>query len=146
MKILRLGFCLVLLLTSFKSFSEMDNPYRCEGVKVIFRISDIVPDGSIEGIKKATQMHESWYRTNGVKQNRLVLGEIYKADSNTNTIFADNTKVISLHIDTPNPEEGTVAKNWGDAGYKEFISEYNKNSKITNEIRACLPKGIFIQN
>ena len=53
-------------------------------------------------------MHESWHRTNGVKHNRIVLGEVYKSDANTNTIFADNTKVISLHINTPSLDEGTA--------------------------------------
>jgi len=47
MRLIRLGSYLVLLFSSIKSFSEMDNQYRCDGVKVILRISDIVPGDSI---------------------------------------------------------------------------------------------------
>ena len=60
--------------------------------------------------------------------------------------IADKSMVISLHVNTPKEDEGTAQKNWGDAGFKEFVTEYSKNNKVSNEFIACFPKGVFAGN
>jgi hypothetical protein len=130
-----------LLMSSLVSFAQSIKSNQCDGVPVVLRISDIVNGGSVEGVKKAAQMHEAWYRNNGVMKNRQVIGEVYTTDGRN--ITADNSKVVSLHINRPSPDEGTATRNWGDAGFKEFVAQYNKNNKVTNEINVCFPKGVF---
>ena len=141
MKQFKFIFVATLLMNSIVSFAQITQSNRCDGVTVILRISDIVSGGSIEGVKKAAQLHEAWYRNNGVMKNRQVIGEVYTTDGKN--ITADSTKVVSLHINTPSPDEGTASKNWGDAGFKEFVAQYNKNNKVNSEIRACFPRGVF---
>jgi len=141
MKLINTLIALTFALTSIISKAEINASNQCDGIRVIVRVSDIVSGGSVEGVKKAAQMHEAWYRANGVMNNRQVVGELYKNDGKT--MIADTSKVISLHVNPPKANEGTAQKNWGDAGFKEFVSEYNKNNKVTNEYMACLPKGVF---
>ena len=144
MKIKNTLIGLACVLTALFSKAEINAANQCDGVRVIMRISDLVPGGSVEGVRKAAQLHEAWYRSNGVMNNRQVVGELYMNDGKN--WIADKSKVISLHVNTPKADEGTAQKNWGDAGFKEFVIEYSKNNKVSNEFIACFPKGVFAGN
>lgn len=103
----------------------------CKGGQlVVVRLNTIKP-GAKAAYEKASRDHLAWYRSHGIKSNRLLVGPVITGDANGFT--ASETEFVSIHMDSPG-----VPRDKRDAGWDAYVKEYRDSSDLTVDKFACV--------
>ena len=113
----------------------------CEGVISILRISDYVDGGSEAGLREASALHNDWYVANGVTENAQTVIPIFDYDGTTGSVVKNVERVATLHFNSTVSRDAREQQ--GDEGWKNFISAYDANTKVTETIFLCIPNGLL---
>jgi hypothetical protein len=107
----------------------------CDGNLVVTRVSTIKP-GMMATFQAAVAAQLAWYRTNGVKDNQIVMGKVIAKDASGAYSFSDTT-ALTYHI---NPPRMDIKLPRGDDGWKAFVKLFRDSSDIQAEYTTCTPK------
>ena len=114
---------------------------ECDGVISILRISNYVNTGTEEGLKKASEKHDAWYKSHGVTENKQVVIPILQYNEDSDSFLKDSGSVATLHL---NSAVSTAAREQqGDLMWNEFITLYNENTEVAESMFVCLPESLF---
>ena len=115
---------------------------QCDGIVSILRISNYVDSGSEEGLREASEKHDAWYKSHGVTGNKQVVIPILQYDEDTDSLVTDSNRISTLHFNST--VSSAAREHQGDSKWNEFISLYDKNTKIVESIFVCLPDSLFL--
>jgi hypothetical protein len=119
---------------------------ECKGRLVLLRIDTITPGGTIDGLIKATQDQQAWYRANGYNDNDIRLVRLMKFDRTTNSYRLAVNRVMILHVNPPSDvidSHADVKRSAeSNAAWSAFVKEYDDNSKVAAAFATCLPDSI----
>jgi hypothetical protein len=119
---------------------------ECKGRLALLRIDTITPNGTIDGVAKATQDQQAWYRANGYDDNDIHFVRLMKFDRATNSYRLAVNRVMILHVNPPSDvidSHADVKRSAeSNAAWSAFVKEYDDNSKVTAAFATCLPDSI----
>ena len=109
-------------------------PLACDGRITTVRISEIKPDGSVEGFLAAVAAHKAWTISHGVTNDEIYATRIVLRDEKTREQTYSTKQLMTFHIHgsrQPGPKH--------DEAYDAFVKLYRDNSDIKSEYNICLP-------
>jgi len=141
------------LLLTFSMFSFADDHTistdfsDCDGKVVNYYVSKIIPGGSIEGVMKASKMHQNFYDGQSVNVKVYPALQYLRNDEGTEEkLHRVSTMVIWESVSAWSEWRDSIEslsaeeRNKADKNYNAFVAEYNKNTEVVAERRWCMLK------
>ena len=141
------------LLLTFSMFSFADDHTistdfsDCDGKVVNYYVSKIIPGGSIEGVMKASKMHQNFYDRQSVNVKVYPALQYLRNEEGTEEkLHRVSTMVIWESVSAWSEWRDSIEslsaeeRNKADKNYNAFVAEYNKNTEVVAERRWCMLK------
>ena len=139
------------LLVTFSIFSFADDHVistefsDCKGKVANYYVSKIIPGGSVEGMMKASEMHQNFYDEQGANVKVYPALQYLRTDEGTEEeLHRTSTMVVWDSINSWNEWRESVEalseedKEVADKQYYAFVEMYNKNTEVITETRWCM--------
>ena len=140
-----------LLLVTFSIFSFADDHAistdfsDCKGKVVNYYVSKIIPGGSVEGMMKASEMHQNFYDEQGANVKVYPALQYLRTDEGTEEeLHRISTMVVWDSVNSWNEWRESVEalseedREVADKQYYAFVEMYNKNTEVITETRWCM--------
>ena len=140
-----------LLLVTFSIFSFADDHAistdfsDCKGKVVNYYVSKIIPGGSVEGMMKASEMHQNFYDEQGANVKVYPALQYLRTDEGTEEeLHRISTMVVWDSVNSWNEWRESVEalseedREVADKQYYAFVEMYNKNTEVVTETRWCM--------
>ena len=140
-----------LLLVTFSIFSFADDHAistdfsDCKGKVVNYYVSKIIPGGSVEGMMKASEMHQNFYDEQGANVKVYPALQYLRTDEGTEEeLHRISTMVVWDSVNSWNEWRESVEalseedREVSDKQYYAFVEMYNKNTEVVTERRWCM--------
>ena len=140
-----------LLLVTFSIFSFADDHVistefsDCKGKVVNYYVSKIIPGGSVEGMMKASEMHQNFYDEQGANVKVYPALQYLRTDEGTEEeLHRISTMVVWDSVNSWNEWRESVEalseedREVADKQYYAFVEMYNKNTEVVTETRWCM--------
>lgn len=124
-------FCAPFAVTQSPAQKPATSP--CSGTITVVRISEIKP-GKMDDFLAAVAAHQAWYRSHGVTTNKIYAARIMEQDPDTKQWHLSDTKVMTFHVNPPNPS-ANLPRN--DDAWKAYVQKYRDSSDIKTEYLTC---------
>ena len=137
---------LIFSISSFANDHSMSTNFSdCKGKVVNYYVSKIIPGGSVEGMMKASKMHQEFYDKQGANIKVYPALQYLRNDDGTNEkLHRVSTMVVwdsvsawsewRESIDALSKEDRAQA----DKEYNAFVAKYNKNTEVVAQRRWCM--------
>ena len=119
----------------------------CDGKVVNYYVSKIIPGGTIEGVMKASKMHQNFYDSQSVNVKVYPALQYLRNDEGTEEkLHRVSTMVIWESVSAWSEWRDSIEslsaeeRNKADKNYNAFVAEYNKNTEVVAERRWCMLK------
>ena len=139
------------LLLTFSIFSFADDHAistdfsDCKGKVVNYYVSKIIPGGSVEGMMKASEMHQNFYDEQGANVKVYPALQYLRTDEGTEEeLHRISTMVVWDSVNSWNEWRESVEalseedREVADKQYYAFVEMYNKNTEVVTETRWCM--------
>jgi hypothetical protein len=114
--------------------SAQSAPLACDGRIATVRVSEIKPEGTVDGFLAAVAAHKAWTISHGVTNDEIYATRIILRDEKTREQTYSTKQLMTFHIHgsrQPGPKH--------DEAYDAFVKLYRDNSDIKSEYNICLP-------
>ena len=139
------------LLVTFSIFSFADDHAistefsDCKGKVANYYVSKIIPGGSVEGVMKASEMHQNFYDEQGANVKVYPALQYLRTDEGTEEgLHRISTMVVWDSVNSWNEWRESVEalseedREVADKQYYAFVEMYNKNTEVVTETRWCM--------
>ena len=139
------------LLLTFSIFSFADDHAistdfsDCKGKVANYYVSKIIPGGSVEGMMKASEMHQNFYDEQGANVKVYTALQYLRTDEGTEEeLHRISTMVVWDSVNSWNEWRESVEalseedREVADKQYYAFVEMYNKNTEVVTETRWCM--------
>ena len=139
------------LLVTFSIFSFADDHVistefsDCKGKVSNYYVSKIIPGGSVDGMMKASKMHQNFYDEQGANVKVYPALQYLRTDEGTEEeLYRISTMVVWDSVNSWNEWRESVEalseedREAADKQYNAFVEMYNKNTEVVTERRWCM--------
>ena len=139
------------LLLTFSMFSFADDHSistdfsDCDGTVVNYYVSKIISGGSVEGMMKASEMHQNFYDEQGANVKVYPALQYLRNDDGTEEkLHRVSTMVVWDSVNSWNEWRESIEalseedRELADKQYNAFVAMYNKNTEVVAERRWCM--------
>jgi hypothetical protein len=109
----------------------------CDGDVAVLRLTELTPNGTMEGYLKAVAAHLGWFRSHGYANDDMVVAKVMVEDPSTHQLTYSKNRVLAIHMRPPVMGGSTGH----DAGWDAFHDLYRKNSNIVESYNICIPRA-----